>query len=207
MRHKITFLVLAFSLAGGTPASAQQAEWVRQLLIASQLPLVTLEARREGVPNDEIRSVLDAVRRAGVPAFEATALIDTARVVRRDHGPVDNFGAFVQTQLAAGKRGRELAAAIRAEHARVGKGPGTKASGPGRGNAGAKGSARGAERDDTLRTRGTPAGRAKADTARARGRSDAQGPGRSGNRPGASGNTPRNPNDPPGKARPNTPNR
>ena len=128
MRHRIPALLV--SLALGTSAlQAQTPQWVSDLLIATQLPVQTMEARREGVPNEDIRSVLEAMRRNRVPAHEATAVIDTARAVRRQHGPVDNFGAFVQTQLASGKRGRELAAAIRAEHARQGKGNAARSGG------------------------------------------------------------------------------
>lgn len=153
MRQQVRALVLVVSAAWAMPVRAQVPEWVTQILGAARLPVSTAEARREGVNSDEIRGVLEAMRGAGVPAHEAVAVIDTARVVRREHGPVDNFGAFVQSQLAAGKRGRELAAAIRAEHARQGKGPGA---------------------------RGTPGqGRERADTARGRGRSDEQSPGRS----------------------------
>lgn len=124
MHRRIPFLLLALSLGASAPLRAQIPDWVTQILTAAQLPVTTAEARREGAPNDEIRAVLDAMNKANIPASEAKVVIDTARVARREHGPVDNFGAFVQSQLAAGKRGRELAAAIRAEHARVGKGKG-----------------------------------------------------------------------------------
>ena len=122
--RRIPSLVAALTIAGSAPVHAQVPEWVTQILTAAQLPVVTTAARSEGVPNEEIRAILDAMGRSGVPAHEATAVIDTARAVRREHGPVDNFGAFVQSQLAAGKRGRELAAAIRTEHARLGRGRG-----------------------------------------------------------------------------------
>lgn len=121
MRHRIPALLVSLAL-GSSALQAQTPQWVSDLLIATQLPVQTMEARREGVANDDIRAVLDAMRRNRIPAHEATVVIDTARSVRREHGPVDNFGAFVQAQLASGKRGRELAAAIRAEHARQGKG-------------------------------------------------------------------------------------
>ena len=151
MRRSIPLLLLSISAAAGAPASAQVPTWVNEILTAAQLPVVTVEARKEGAANDEITAVLDAMKSANVPAHEATAVIDTARAVRRQHGPVDNFGAFVQAQLASGKRGRALAAAIRAEHARAGKGKGAKA----------------AKTQDT-----TKAGR---DTARGRGRGDTTG--------------------------------
>ena len=143
MRYTIPALLVALVVGRSTPVPAQLAEWVNQLLTAAQLPVVTAEARREGITSDDIRAVLDAMRRAGVPAHEATALIDTERVARREHGPVDNFGAFVQSQLAAGKRGQDLAAAIRTEHARRGKG-----------NAARGGRGRGQDKADTGRGRG-----------------------------------------------------
>jgi len=152
MRRQLPALLAALSIGSATPLYAQVPEWVTQILASAQLPVVTAEARREGVASDEIRAVLDAMGRAGVPAHEATAVIDTARVVRREHGATENFGAFVQSQLAAGKRGRELSAAIRAEHERLGRGRGR---GRGRGDA-----ARGA----------ADQGRGNADTARGRGR-------------------------------------
>jgi len=132
----IAFLAVA-SIGGSTPAVAQLPDWVNQVLAAAQLPVAASEARREGISNADIRSVLDALVNSGVPAHQATAIIDTTRSVHREHGPVDNFGAFVQSQLAAGKRGRELAAAIRQEHERQGKGkPGRGAPGDKPGNRG-----------------------------------------------------------------------
>jgi hypothetical protein len=130
------FAAVAATLAFSRPAPAQ-ADWVRDLLLAAQLPIVAMEARNDGVPNNEIALILDAVRRAGLPARDAAGILDTTRILRREYGPTDNFGAFVQSQLAAGRRGRDLAAAIRAEHARMGKGRGNEAArGGNRGNPG-----------------------------------------------------------------------
>lgn len=158
-------LLLTLSMGWGVPLAAQLPDWVNQILTAAQLPVVTAEARQEGVPSGELSAVLDAMKSASVPAHEATAVIDTARAVRRDHGPVDNFGAFVQAQLASGKRGRALAAAIRAEHARVGKGKGNVSRGPGQ-NRGRPG---GDDDDDSIR------GRRDNDSVKARGRPEAAG--------------------------------
>jgi hypothetical protein len=134
MRRPISSLLAALLVGWSAPLRAQLPDWVNQILSAAQLPVVTDQARREGVTSDEIRAVLDAMRRERVSAYEATALIDAEREARREYGPVDNFGAFVQSQLAAGKRGQELAAAIRAEHARLGKGNAARgAPGQGRG--------------------------------------------------------------------------
>lgn len=128
MRASIASLAI-LSLCSSTPLRAQAPDWVTEILTAARLPVVAAEARREGTPGDEVRAVLEAMARAKVPAHEATAVIDTARAVRREHGPTDNFGAFVQSQLAAGKRGRALASAIRAEHVRRGKGLGAHGAG------------------------------------------------------------------------------
>jgi hypothetical protein len=124
MRRLVLAVPLALVIASSAPLTAQQQDWVNQLLTAARLPVAAAEARRDGVASSDIRAVLDAMIRAKVPASEATVVIDTARVLQREQGPVDNFGAFVQSQLAAGKRGPALAAAIRAEHARQGKGKG-----------------------------------------------------------------------------------
>ncbi|HWE40874.1 MAG TPA: hypothetical protein VG432_00080 [Gemmatimonadaceae bacterium] len=126
MRHLLHALPVALVVGWSAPLPAQQADWVSQLLTAARLPVATAEARREGVASTDIRAVLDAMIRAKLPASEATLVIDTARVLQREQGPVNNFGAFVQSQLAAGKRGPALAAAIRAEHARQGKGNAAK---------------------------------------------------------------------------------
>ena len=159
MRYLTHVLFLGLAVGSAGPVHAQQPEWVEQLLAASRLPLETAGARREGVSNAYIRDVLEAMRTARVPAHEAVAVIDTARAVHREHGPIDNFGAFVQAQLASGKRGRDLAAAIRAEHARAGKGAGASAT------PGARGRSEAEERRDSARGRPQDAaGRGKAES-------------------------------------------
>lgn len=122
MTFRIRAPLVVLALSWSSASSAQRPDWVNQILIAAELPVSAAEARREGAPSDEIRRVLEAMRAANVPAHEARGLIEEERVARREHGPVDNFGAFVQSRLQAGLRGRELAAAIRAEHAARGKG-------------------------------------------------------------------------------------
>lgn len=121
MRRVVPFL-LAVVCGWTTAASAQVPDWVTQVLKAAQLPVTAAEARTEGVADTTVRTVLEAMRTANVPAADAKDMLDTARAVNREHGPVDNFGAFVQSKLQAGLRGRELAAAIRAEHVARGKG-------------------------------------------------------------------------------------
>lgn len=126
MRLRFTPLVFCLALGWSGQAAAQVPDWVNQLLSAAELPIVALQVRQAGVPNDQIRTALEALRTKGVRANEARDIFDEERSAAREHGPVDNFGAFVQSKLDAGLRGRDLAAAIRAEHA---------ARGIGRGNA------------------------------------------------------------------------
>lgn len=153
MRRQLFLLGLAASL-GSSTALYGQPDWVTQILQAAQLPVVAAQARSDGIPNSDIGTIIEAVRRANIPAHDAALILDTARVLRREHGPMDNFGAFVQAQLASGKRGRDLAAAIRAEHARQGKG---------RGNANARGSqGRGNDAPGSSAARGNAAGRGNA---------------------------------------------
>lgn len=203
-----TLLGFALTLAWAAPVGAQVPEWVNDILVAARLPVAANEARQEGAANDEVRAVLEAMSRSRVPAHEATAVLDTARSVRREHGPVDNFGAFVQSQLAEGKRGRDLATAIRAEHARRGKGhaghPGRGRANPGSGDSAARGRDDGRAGGDSA-ARGRGATRARGDSA-ARGKPDSAG--RDAPRPsgradsaGARGNRGE------GKGRPTTPDR
>lgn len=129
MRIRRFPLVFALSVFASGAGSAQQPDWVAVLLNAAMLPVSANAARSEGVPGDEVRAVIEAMRDRNVRAHEAREVLDEARNARREHGPVDNFGAFVQSKLDAGLRGRDLAAAIRAEHAARGKGKGAAASG------------------------------------------------------------------------------
>ena len=108
------------------PAHADEA-FRQSVLQALRLPTVTRESRDLGVPASDLQSIFATARRLNLPAGNLTDLFDEENKDIREHGRVDNFGAFVQTQLDAGLRGRDLAAAIRSEHA---------ARGIGKGNAG-----------------------------------------------------------------------
>ena len=183
MRCRLPSLLLALSIGWSTPMHAQLPS-VEDLLEAAKLPLSTTAARSEGAASTDIRSVLEAMRRARIPAHEATAVIDTARVARREHGPTGNFGAFVQAQLAEGKRGRELAAAIRAEHQRQGKGNGNAAGGArGQGQARGQGNGNDARRPDaadTGRGRGNASQPGRGADTGSKGKARGQGRGNSG---------------------------
>lgn len=122
-----------FAVPLAVPLAAQQVPdsaptWQRQRIEALLgLPRRADELRRAGAPDSSVRSVLDVLIKQKVPAQEAATILEAERDAVREHGPTDNFGAFVQAQLAAGKRGRELSAAIRAEHEARGKGKKAKA--------------------------------------------------------------------------------
>jgi hypothetical protein len=104
------------------PATPMAQTWLDRVLEAAQLPLAAAEARDEGISNLSIREYLERVRRNRVPADDAYRILDEEVRVVRDGGPRENFGAFVQTQLDAGLRGRALADAIHEEHRRRGMG-------------------------------------------------------------------------------------
>ncbi len=125
MTQKLWMIVTAGAVFAST-LPAQETTIRPNILEAILLPRVSDSLRKEGVPEDEVRIAIEEAMRKRLPPAETKQVLDeTARSVR-ESGPIDNFGAFVQTQLDAGLRGRELAAAIHAEHARRGIGKGKK---------------------------------------------------------------------------------
>lgn len=104
------------------PSTPMAQDWLDRVLAAAQLPVAADEARKEGVSELSLREYLDRVLRNRVPADDAYRILDEEVRVIRDGGPKENFGAFVQTQLDAGLRGRALAEAIHEEHRRRGMG-------------------------------------------------------------------------------------
>jgi hypothetical protein len=114
-------LILLASLMIPSPAPTSQ-DWLDRVLAAAQLPVAAAEAREEGVSNITLGNILDIIRRRGLPAEDARYVLEEEVRVVREGGPRENFGAFVQTQLDAGLRGRALADAIHEEHRRRGMG-------------------------------------------------------------------------------------
>jgi hypothetical protein len=124
------------------------------ILEAIRLPGVSETLRQSGIPAEEVEAAVTGAKEKGVPAGAISEVLrQTARTVE-ENGPIDNFGAFVQEQLAAGLRGRELAAAIHAEHARRGIGKGRNPDSRGRGHA--KGRANQAETTEQATPRRIP---------------------------------------------------
>lgn len=129
MRSTIIGIGLAALTLAGAPAPARAQEPppdTTDILRAILLPAITERLRERGVPTGEIEAVLMGARERGVPPAETSRVLDETVLAVEEHGPIDNFGAFVQERLRQGLRGQELAAAIRAEHQRRGIGRGNR---------------------------------------------------------------------------------
>lgn len=118
--HLIALTALALA---ASPASAAQdtTQWDR-IRFALNLPVRTTEARVWGVPEERVKGTIWDIQRGGVSAEDATRIFDEEVRIVREGGSKDNFGAFVRSRVEAGLRGRALADAIHAEHARRGMG-------------------------------------------------------------------------------------
>lgn len=110
---------------------------------ALDFPRVMQRARDAGIPDSTLRGVMDQIRRRGIPAGEAIQAVELEVETVEQGGDKANFGSFVRAQVEGGLRGRELAAAIRAERERRGMGPGH------RGHGGDPAAARGGRRPDS----------------------------------------------------------
>lgn len=93
------------------------------VVVALGLPQAAQAARQSGLSEDEVRATLRAAREAGVGAAETTELLRRTSKLAREHGPVEGFADLVKAELASGKRGRDLATAIKAAHVARGRGP------------------------------------------------------------------------------------
>jgi len=143
MSRRIPFLVGALILCGATPGATQEPAkggFIDSVMRALRLPRTTTEARQKGVPDSTIGGIIDLLFRDRVPAADAQKVVEDELAATEKGQPVDNFGAFVQAQHRAGLRGRQLADAIHADHARRGIGQGkekARQGGEDRGKAGA----------------------------------------------------------------------
>lgn len=130
--NRMTLACLIAVLAPGTAIAQQDTTQSGDILRTILLPRVSEILRERGVPAEEVEAAVIGARRRGVPPEDAVGIFEEAAASVGENGPIDNFGAFVQEQLDRGLRGRELSAAIRAEHARRGIGKGRKLPGKGR---------------------------------------------------------------------------
>ena len=83
------------------------------ILLVIDLPVAADEARTAGVDEAELDEALDAADEAGVPASEMTEVIDEETEQVKAKGKRKAFGQWVKLQIAEGKRGKELAEAIK----------------------------------------------------------------------------------------------
>jgi len=95
-----------------------------EVLAALDLPKKAQALRKKGVDKEELKQAIREARKKKLKPKEAKELLEAAEASVDENGPVDNFGAFVQKKLEEGLRGKELAAAIKAEHKARGKGKG-----------------------------------------------------------------------------------
>jgi hypothetical protein len=105
-----------------TERAAGAAQRRQDVVKMTKLPQKAQEVRDKGVPAPEMKEALEAARAKGVKAHEMADLTDEQSKAIDQHGRIENFGSFVKSKLNEGLRGRELAAAIREEHARRGIG-------------------------------------------------------------------------------------
>ena len=136
MRSMAVALSLAVVLAIAGPASSEDAALgdtvqtrgeteqskVDEILKIIRLPGIAEQARESGVPREDIRIILDEAIQRRLPPAETETILQESGSAAREYGPVDNFGAFVQSKLNEGLRGRDLASAIHEEHRLRGKG-------------------------------------------------------------------------------------
>ena len=115
--NRPTMLLAALALLpqSSEAQQASPADAGSRAAAALRIPAVVAELEERGIPLIELSRALEAFRANAVPATDAVTTFD---IERGQAEPMGNFGTFVGQQLADGKRGKELAAAIREEHGR-----------------------------------------------------------------------------------------
>lgn len=126
MKHLLRFIILSLVISFNATASADDDSEKQKeaLLKAIQLPQIAEMARKAGIDPEELKKILKEGKQKKVPAKDMEETLDAGIKAQKEHGPIDNFGAFVQSKLKEGLRGRALAEAIHKEHAARGKGKG-----------------------------------------------------------------------------------
>lgn len=93
------------------------------------LAAILKQSRQVGLPDTQVQGLFDQLRRRGVPEVEAQEAVAGEVESVRAGAAKGSFGAYVNQQIARGLRGRDLSAAIRAEHQRRGVGHGAQGGG------------------------------------------------------------------------------
>jgi hypothetical protein len=151
----LTLLVVAPALAAqpSTPGPTTTTRAV-QTMAPRSLDTLIARARRAGVPDTSVRAVVDVMTRGGATRDEALEAAEMEVVAVERGGRRDAFGQFVRSKTASGLRGRELAAAIRAEKDR--RNAANPQRGGQRGGTAAPGANRPAGRDTAAANRNRP---------------------------------------------------
>ena len=131
-------VVAATSEAVAAPEQAVPSK--DQLMGALSLPERAEQLRELGVPKEDVADAIRGTKESGLGATEAAETLESAQEAVKEHGPIDNFGAFVTGKVQEGLRGKDLAAAIKSEHQNRGKGAGhvNQADGKGKPDLGGK---------------------------------------------------------------------
>ena len=89
------------------------------ILAVLDLPFAVADARSAGVDEAEIELALDASRDVGLSAGEVAEVVTEEVAAAGKRGVKKGFGHYVRMQLAAGLRGKKLAAKIRERKAEL----------------------------------------------------------------------------------------
>ncbi|HWB78152.1 MAG TPA: hypothetical protein VG755_24475 [Nannocystaceae bacterium] len=87
------------------------------ILAVISLPLAADDARDAGVDPVEVQAAIDAVDAAGGSPADASEVLGAEAEATRKRGAKPGFGWWVRAQVAAGKRGKELADLIKKKKA------------------------------------------------------------------------------------------
>ena len=87
------------------------------ILAVINLPIAAADAREAGVEETDLKAALDVTRETGLSAGDASEVVAEEAEQTRTRGAKKGFGQWVKMQVAAGLRGKALAAKIKARKA------------------------------------------------------------------------------------------
>jgi len=87
------------------------------ILAVINLPIAAADAREAGVEETELKAALEVTRETGLSAGDASEVVAEEAEQTRTRGAKKGFGQWVKMQVAAGLRGKALAAKIKARKA------------------------------------------------------------------------------------------
>jgi len=83
------------------------------ILAVINLPIAAADAREAGIDEVELKEALDVTRETGLSAGDASEVVAEEAEQSRSRGVKKGFGQWVRMQVAAGLRGKKLAAKIK----------------------------------------------------------------------------------------------